>query len=97
MKKGFYIGSLCGGVLGVIIALSMDLVLGGALGSGWREAVAHDLGALTGTTFGINSVVVLLGVVILVGIIGVFGALVGGIFGVMLARLFSFLTKGDEA
>ncbi|HUO78414.1 MAG TPA: hypothetical protein VMU21_12650 [Thermodesulfovibrionales bacterium] len=97
MKKGFYIGSLCGGILGVIVALSMDLVLGGALGSGWREAVAHDLGALTGKTFGINSVVVLAGVAIVVGIIGAFGALVGGIFGVMLARLFSFLTKGDEA
>jgi len=97
VKKGFYIGSLCGGILGVIVALSMDLVLGGALGSGWREAVAHDLAALTGKTFGINSVVVLLGVAIVVGIIGAFGALVGGIFGVMLARLFSFLTKGDEA
>ena len=97
MKKGFYIGSLCGGLLGVIIALSMDLVLGGALGSGWREAVAHDLQALTGKTFGINSVVVLMGVAIVVGLIGAFGALVGGIFGVMLARLFSFLTKGDEA
>jgi hypothetical protein len=97
VKKGFYIGSLCGGILGVIIALSMDLVLGGALGSGWREAVAHDLGALTGKTFGINSVVVLLGVALVVGLIGAFGALVGGIFGVMLARLFSFLTKGDEA
>ena len=97
MKKGFYIGSLCGGILGVIIALSMDLVLGGALGSGWREAVAHDLEALTGKTFGINSVVVLLGVALVVGFIGAFGALVGGIFGVMLARLFSFLTKGDEA
>jgi hypothetical protein len=97
VKKGFYIGSLCGGILGVIIALSMDLVLGGALGSGWREAVAHDLEALTGKTFGINSVVVLLGVALVVGLIGAFGALVGGIFGVMLARLFSFLTKGDEA
>jgi hypothetical protein len=42
-------------------------------------------------------VVVLVGVAIVVGIIGAFGALVGGIFGVMLARLFSFLTKGDEA
>jgi predicted PurR-regulated permease PerM len=75
----------------------MDLGLGGALGSGWREAVAHDLEALTGKTFGINSVVVLLGVALVVGLIGAFGALVGGIFGVMLARLFSFLTKGDEA
>ncbi|HXX52987.1 MAG TPA: hypothetical protein VEI28_00305 [Thermodesulfovibrionales bacterium] len=96
MKKGFYFGCLCGGILGVIVALSMDLVLGGALGSGWREAVAHDLGALTGKTLGINSAAVLAGVAVVIGIIGGFGALVGGVFGVMLARLFSFLTKGDE-
>lgn len=93
MKKGFYIGSICGGLLGVVIALGMDLILGGALGGGWREAVAHDLKALTGVTFGMNSLVVLLGVVAAVGFIGAFGALIGGMFGVMVARLFSFLVK----
>ncbi len=96
MKKGFFIGAACGAVLGVIISLSMDLVLGDALGGGWREAVAHDLGALFGTAFGNNSFIVLLGVVTIVGFIAAFGALVGGIFGVMLARLFSFLTKEQE-
>ncbi len=96
MKKGFFIGAFCGGALGVIISFSMDLVLGDALGGGWREAVAHDLGALFGTTFGNNSFIVLLGVVAIVGFIASFGALVGGIFGVMIARLFSFLTKEQE-
>lgn len=75
------------------ISLSMDLILGNALGGGWREAVAHDLGALFGTTFGMNSFAVLLGVAVVIGFIAAFGALIGGVFGVMIARLFSFLTK----
>ncbi len=95
MKKGFFIGALCGGVLGIIICLSMDLVLGGALGGGWKEAVAHDLGAIFGSTFDQDSFVVLLGVVMVIGFVASFGALVGGIFGVMVTRLFSFLTKQE--
>ncbi len=95
MKKGFFIGALCGGVLGIIICLSMDAVLGGALGGGWREAVAHDLGAIFGSTFDQNSFIVLLGVVVVIGFVASFGALVGGIFGVMVTRLFSFLTKQE--
>ena len=93
MKRGFYIGVICGGILGIVIALSMDLILGGALGSGWREAVAHDLTALTGTPFSENSFLVIIGVVVVVGFIAAFGAFIGGVFGVMMARLFSFLTR----
>ncbi|HWR59304.1 MAG TPA: hypothetical protein VN328_10485 [Thermodesulfovibrionales bacterium] len=93
MKRGFYIGAIIGGLLGVVISLSMDLVLGNALGGGWREAVAHDLGALTGRTFGNNSLFVWTGVVLIVGFIAAFGAFIGGIFGVMVSRLFSFLIK----
>ena len=95
MKKGFFIGALCGGVLGIIICLSMDLVLGGALGGGWREAVAHDLGAIFGSTFYRNSFVVLLGVFVVIGFVAAFGALVGGVFGVMVTRLLSFLIKEE--
>lgn len=93
MKRGFCIGSVLGGLLGVIISLSMDYFLGGALGSGWRDAVAHDLGALLGRTFDRNSFAVLAGVFVVIGIIGAFGAFIGGVFGIMVARLLSFLTR----
>lgn len=96
MKKGFFIGAICGSVLGIIICLSMDVVLGGALGGGWREAVAHDLGAIFGRSFDNNSFVVLLGVIMVIGFVAAFGALVGGIFGVMVTRLFSFLIKEQQ-
>jgi hypothetical protein len=95
VKKGFFIGAVCGGVLGVIICLSMDLVLGEALGGGWREAVAHDLGAIFGSTFDRNSFAVLFGVFVVIGFVAAFGALIGGVFGVMVTRLLSFLTKEE--
>ncbi len=93
MKRGFYIGAIFGGLLGLVISLSMDLILGNALGGGWREAVAHDLGALTGRTFGENSFLVWVGAALIVGFIAAFGAFIGGVFGVMVSRLFSFLIK----
>ncbi len=93
MKRGFYIGAIFGGLLGLVISLSMDLILGNALGGGWREAVAHDLGALTGRTFGENSFFVWVGAALIVGFIAAFGAFIGGVFGVMVSRLFSFLIK----
>ncbi len=80
-------------MLGLVISLSMDLILGNALGGGWREAVAHDLGALTGKTFGQNSPFVWTGAVLIIGFIAAFGAFIGGVFGVMVTRLFSFLIK----
>jgi hypothetical protein len=93
MRKAFFIGCIVGGLMGVGIALGMDLLLGGALGSDWRDAVAHDLGALFGRPFDKNSFVVITGVVIVIGFIAAFGAFVGGIFSVMVTRLLSFLTK----
>lgn len=93
MKKAFYIGLIAGGLLGIAVALSMDMLLGASLGSGWRESVAHDLSGLFKTTFSENHPLVIIGTIIVIGIIGAFGALVGGIFSVMIARLFRMLTK----
>lgn len=95
MRKGFYIGAVIGGLLGLAIAVGMDLILGDALGGTWSDAVAHDLGALLGRALDKSSAVVILGVVMVIGFIGLFGAFIGGLFGVIMARLFSFLTKAN--
>jgi gas vesicle protein len=34
MKRAFYIGVILGGILGVAVALSMDILLGKSLGGG---------------------------------------------------------------
>ncbi len=93
MKKAFYIGLIAGGLMGIIVALSMDLLLGKSLGGGWSEAVAHDLNALFKTSLPQTHPLVIAGVVIAVGVIGAFGSILGGIFSVMIARLFIMLTK----
>jgi hypothetical protein len=93
MKKAFYIGVIVGGLFGIIIALSMDLVLGETLGGGWRKAVASDLNKLFNSNLSENNLIVLIGAFISIGIIGFFGSLIGGIFSVMIARIFLVLTR----
>ncbi len=82
--------------MGLIVSLSMDLLLGTSLGGGWKDAVAHDLSLLLGSTINRESFIVILGVVVVIGFISAFGALIGGIFGVFVGRLLSFLTKGRD-
>ena len=93
MKKAFYVGAVVGGILGVIVALSMDMLLGESIGGGWSNAVAHDLNQLFKSDLSSNHVIVIAGVIVVVGLIGLFGSFVGGVFFVMAARLFKMLTK----
>lgn len=94
MKKAFYIGLIAGGILGVLVALSMDLILGKSLGGGWSEAVAHDLNHMFNANLPQDHILVILGVLVVLGIIGAFGAFLGGISFVMVARLLTMLAKG---
>lgn len=93
MKKAFSIGIIGGGILGIAVALSMDLLLGKSLGGGWAEATANDINRLFKTSFPSNHYIVVAGVVFAVSIIAALGALMGGIFTVMVAGLFKALTK----
>lgn len=93
MKKAFYVGAVLGGILGVVVALSMDLLLGQSIGGGWSNAVAHDLNQLFKSDLSNNHVIVIAGVIVVVGLIGLFGSFVGGVFFVMASRLFKMLTK----
>lgn len=93
MKKVFYIGLIFGGILGITVALSMDYLLGKSFGGGWSEAVANDLNRLFNLTLSHHSVIVILGVIIVIGIIGAFGAFIGGVSFVLIANLFTMLTK----
>lgn len=93
MRRAFYIGVIFGGILGIAVALSMDLLLGKSLGGGWGEAVANDLNRMFNAHLSPHSFIVIIGVIIVVGIIGAFGSFIGGIFSVMIARLFKVLTK----
>ena len=93
MKKAFYIGAATGGILGVIVALSMDMLLGQSIGGGWSNAVAHDLNQLFKINLSGHHFIVIIGVILVIGLIGLFGSFIGGVFFVMAARLFKMLSK----
>lgn len=93
MKKVFYIGIIFGGILGVTVALSMDYLLGKSFGGGWSEAMANDLNRLFNSSLSQHNFIVILGVIVVVGIIGAFGAFIGGVSFVLIANLFIMLTK----
>ncbi len=91
MKRAFRIGLAGGFIVGVIVALTMDIAFKDALGGGWADAVSHDLTALLGRPVSPGSFIVIIGAVLLIGIVGLFGAFIGGAVGVFLYRLFSLL------
>ncbi|MBI5848921.1 MAG: hypothetical protein HZB31_13435 [Nitrospirae bacterium] len=93
MKKVFYIGLIVGGILGIVIALSMDLVIGKSLGGGWSEAVANDINRLFHANLPQNHIAVIFGVLVVLGIIGAFGAFIGGVSFIMVARLIMSLGR----
>lgn len=93
MKKVFYSGLVVGGILGIVIALSMDLVIGKSLGGGWSEAVANDINRLFHANLPQNHIVVIVGVIVVLGIIGAFGAFIGGVSFITVARLIMSLSK----
>ena len=78
MKKAFYVGAIFGGVLGIVVALSMDILLGQSIGGGWSEAVAHDLNYLFKTNLSNHHFIVILGVLVVISFIGLFGSVIGG-------------------
>lgn len=96
MKKAFYIGLILGGILGVVVALSMDILLGQSLGGGWREAVANDLNRMFDAHLSQNNVFVILGTILVIAMIGGFGAIIGGICSVIIARFFKTLTRDRD-
>ncbi|MBI5098436.1 MAG: hypothetical protein HZB30_04250 [Nitrospirae bacterium] len=93
MKKAFYVGAVLGGISGIVVALSMDLLLGQSIGGGWSSAVAHDLNQLFKINLSDHHFIVIIGVIVVISFIGLFGSFVGGVFFVMTARLFKMLTK----
>ncbi len=89
MKSPFKIGFWGGFILGVVVCLSMDIMLGGSLGGGWGEAVSNDLYRIIGVRYATSHPVVILGVIAVISLVGLIGGLMGGLFVSFTARLFA--------
>lgn len=94
MKKSFKIGALIGGGVGISIALSMDLIMGGTIGNGgWFQAVANDLNLLLKANYKQSDLIVIIGAIIVITIFVAISALIGGIFFNLISSFFDLMTK----
>lgn len=94
MKKSSKIGALFGGILGFLIAIGMDLIMGGTISSGgWVGAVANDLNLLFETSFDNTDFIVIICAFIVISIMVGISALLGVAFTTLLTVFFDFMTK----
>lgn len=93
LKKAVLIGAISGAVITLAIALSMDLFFSDTFQGSWRDAAAKDALKLFGPRWGANSCVVISLLVVVMGFLAAFGALLGAAAGIALNRFFKVVLK----
>jgi hypothetical protein len=85
--RAFRIGAAFGGFLGIVIAFGMDKLSGDVPGGGWIGAVAHDFNLPP------SSVAAILTAVLVVLMMVIISAGLGGLCGLALERFFKIFTQ----
>lgn len=93
LKKAVIIGALCGALISLALAISMDYVFSDSLQGTWRDAAVKDVTRMFGPAYGQNYLVVSLVLIVVMGFLAAFGALFGVIGGVIVNRFFKLLLK----
>jgi hypothetical protein len=93
LKKAVVIGAGIGAIITLGAALSMDIVFSDTLQGTWRDAAAKDVTRMFGQACGQNYVAVTLVLVVVMGFLAAFGALLGGAAGLAMNRFFKLLLK----
>jgi len=93
LKKAVLIGAALGALVSLGTALSMDLFFSDALQGTWRDAASKDMTRMFGAACGKNYVAVTLLLVLVMGFLAGFGALLGAGAGLIMNRFFRFLIK----
>ncbi len=93
LKKSMLVGAILGGLATLGIALSMDYFLGDALHGSWREAAARDVTKMFGPQCGRNSCAVMTLLILVMGFLSCFGALLGAMAAFIINRFFKVLLK----
>ncbi|KAF0179416.1 MAG: hypothetical protein FD164_2052 [Nitrospirae bacterium] len=91
MSRWDMVGIACGGFVGMGIGLGMDLLLGEAVGSSWREAVARDLSAVLNAQIAADSALAAAGAGVAILSITAIGAGAGLLFVRIVRRFFRML------
>jgi membrane protein YqaA with SNARE-associated domain len=93
LKKAVLIGAILGGLVTLGIALSMDLFFSDTLQGTWKDAAAKDVTRMFGPACGQNAFAVMLVLILVMGFLAGFGAMLGAAAGLVMNRFFRFLTK----
>lgn len=93
LKKAVIIGALIGALFSLGAALSMDLFLSGTFEGSWWDASVKDVTRMFGPAWGRNFFVVALVLLLVMGFLAGFGALLGAASGFVMNRFFKALLK----
>jgi len=94
VKITLLVGCIFGAILGIAMALSLDFMMSGeSLGGGWYEAVQHDVGSWFGEEYAAQKWVVYAGVVAVIALIGIIGALFGTVAGLIVGKALDFMLR----
>jgi len=93
LKKAIIIGALCGALISLGSAISMDYLFSDSLQGTWRDAAGKDVTKMFGPAYGRNYLVVTLVLVFVMSFLAAFGALLGVIGGVIVNRFFKLVLK----
>jgi len=93
LKKAVVIGAVIGAIITLGAALSMDIVFSDTLQGTWRDAAAKDVTRMFGPACGKNYIAVTFVLVVVMGFLAAFGALLGAAAGLAMNRFFKLLLK----
>ena len=93
LKKAVFIGAMLGAVFTLCIALSMDLFFSDTFQGTWRDAAAKDVTRMFGPACGQNAFAVTLVLILVMGFLAGFGAMLGAAAGLVMNRFFKLVLK----
>ncbi len=86
-------GALIGGGFGIVVFFLMDILFNDSLGGSWRDAIVNDMNLLFSINLSPNSLLVYLTFAFILGVVVLFGALIGVLFSGIYYRFFRMLNK----
>jgi len=93
VKISLISGSIFGAVLGITVSLMLDFMTGNSLGGGWYESVRHDVSLILGSQWAGRQWFIYSGIVIVIAMISIIGALIGAFFGLIVGKVLGLMTR----
>ena len=93
LKKAVLIGAVIGALVTLGVALSMDLFFSDTFQGSWYDSAAKDVTRMFGPACGQNVFAVTLVLVVVMGFLAGFGAMMGAAAGLIMNRFFKVLLK----